>query len=129
MASYAGMVAGGEEADAGVLEGDYIIVSWPPSAKRNKYHIVANVGGAQKTIGEFTVPKSPFAGRIPVLLKAAGHFTVAGSSAEMTTAGNIALFSHTGPGAAATYDAATREMLGAAGTTVSVKRGKLGAEA
>lgn len=106
--------------DAGALASDYIIVSWPPYAKPNKYQIVANVGGAQMTIGEFIVPRSPFAGRIPVRVKAQGPFTVADSSAAMGRPGNIALFSKTSPAAAAAYDPTTSQMLGAAGATVSV---------
>ncbi|MBZ9993110.1 hypothetical protein [Mesorhizobium sp. BH1-1-4] len=106
--------------NAGLLACNHIIVSWLPYARPNKYQIVANVGGTQKTIGEFVVPNSPYAGRLPVVVTASGPFTVAGSSAAMTRPGSISLFS-TRAGAAAAYDAETMEMLGAAGTTVSVE--------
>ncbi|QKC98598.1 hypothetical protein [Mesorhizobium sp. NZP2298] len=107
-------------AAAGVPADDHITVSWRPWAKPNTYQIVANLGGVQTTIGQFIVPRSPFAGRIPVPVKARGPFTVAGGSAAMMTQGRIAVFSKTSPDAAATYDEATWEMLGKAGTTVSV---------
>lgn len=108
---------------------NYITVSWRPYAKPNKYQIVANVGGVQKTIGEFIVPKSPFAGRIPVLVNAPGPFTVAGSSAAMKMPGSIALFSQASPDAIPAYDAATWGMLGTAGATVSVETATPGARA
>ena len=98
----------------------HIMLSWSPSAKPNKYQVVANLGGAQTTIGEFVVPRSPFAGRIPVRVKAPGPFTVAGGEAAMTVHGSIALFSKTSPSATAHYDAATLEMLGDGGAKVSV---------
>ncbi len=107
-------------AATGVLADDHIIVSWPPSAKPNKYQIIANIGGAQTTIGEFVVPKSPFAGRIPVPVKARGPFTIAGGSAAMMIPGRIALFSKASPDAAPAYDLLTREMLGVPGTKKSV---------
>jgi len=107
-------------AAAGVLADDHIIVSWQASAKPSKYQIVANLRGAQTTIGEFVVPRSPFAGRIPVPVKAPGPFTVAGGSAAMMIPGRIALFSKASPDAAPAYDLATREMLGVPGTTKSV---------
>lgn len=109
-------------AHAGALAGDYITVSWRPSAKPNKYQIVANVGGAQTVIGEFIVPNSPFAGRLPVRVKAEGPFTVAGDAAAMSAMGSLALFSASGPGGAFAYDPATTEMLGAAGAHVPVER-------
>jgi hypothetical protein len=108
--------------------GKYITVSWPPSAWPNKYRLVANIGGAQITIGEFVIPNSQFAGRIPVLVTASGPFMVAGSGAEMRMAGSIALFSQAAPGVSA-YDAATTEILGTAGTIVSVETADIGAGA
>lgn len=105
---------------AGALACNYIIVSWLPYARPNKYQIVANVAGTKKTIGEFVVPNSPYAGRLPVVVTESGPFTVSGSSAEMMIPGSISLFSARA-GAAADYDAETLEMLGAAGTTVSVE--------
>jgi hypothetical protein len=108
--------------------GSCIAVSWPPSAWPNKYQLVANIGGAQTTIGEFVIPNSQFAGRIPVLVNASGPFMVAGSGAAMTMAGSIALFSQAAPGVSA-YDAATMEILGSAGTIVSVEKAEIGAGA
>ena len=105
-----------------VVAGNYITVSWPPSAKPNTYRVVANVDGAQTTIGEFTVPRSPFAGRMPVLVKADGPFIVAGAAAAMSAVGSIALFAQAGPDAAMTYDPATTEMLGAAGADLRVEK-------
>ncbi|WP_140707345.1 hypothetical protein [Mesorhizobium sp. B2-3-12] len=104
----------------GAPNDDHIILSWRLSAKPNKYLIIANLDGAKATIGEFVVPRSHFAGRIPVPVKARGPFTVADGDAAMMVNGRIALFSKTNPNAAATYDAATLEMLGDAGSKVSV---------
>ena len=129
IANYASVMAAGETAGADPLAADYVIVSWRPYAKANKYQIVANLDGAQTTIGEFFVPRSSFAGRVPVLVKAAGPFTVAGSSAAMKNPGNIALFSEAYPGAAMAYDTATREMLGETGSTVLAEKATQGAGA
>jgi hypothetical protein len=104
----------------GMPTDNHVIVSWAPSAKPNRYQIVANLGGVQTTIGEFVVPRSPFAGRIPVPVKASGPFIVAGGNITMTIPGRIALFSRAGSSIAATYDAATLGMLGDAGSKVSV---------
>ena len=104
----------------GMPTDNYIMLSWPPSARPNKYQIVANLGGAQTTIGEFVVPRRPFAGRIPDPVKARGPFNVADGDAAMAVHGSIALFSKASDSDAANYDAATLEMLGDGGARVSV---------
>jgi hypothetical protein len=129
IANYAGVMATGARGEPDALAADYLIVSWRPYAKANKYQIVANLDGVQTTIGAFVVPRSSFAGRLPVLVKVPGPFTIAGSGAAMANPGNIALFSEAYSGAALGYDTATQEMLGDAGSTVLAEKATQGAGA
>jgi hypothetical protein len=123
------VLLGAEGAVGASTGGGFITISWPPSTWPNKYQLVANIGGTQTTIGEFVIPNSQFAGRLPVLVNtSSGPFMVAGSGAEMRMAGSIALFSQAAHGVSA-YDAATTEILGSAGTIVSVEKAEIGAGA
>ena len=100
---------------AGVLINDYIKIEYPTSTSPNRYHIVANIGGNQTIIGNFTVPKGSFAGSIAVSVNVLGPFTVADSGAAMSRPGSIALYTESAEGSIS-YDPATTSILGAAGT-------------
>jgi len=103
----------------------YITVCWPASAPPNRYQLVANVGGARKTIGEFIIPKSPFAGRIPVAVAEPGPFIVVGEADMLDVAGTIALFSQAQSGQDFEFDPGTADILGTPGTLLMAEHMKL----
>ncbi|RFC68294.1 hypothetical protein [Mesorhizobium denitrificans] len=103
----------------------YITVCWPSSAPPNRYQLVANVGGIKKIIGEFNIPKSPFAGRIPVTVSEPGPFIVVGDADMLDVAGTIALFSKNASAQDFQFDPATSIILGTPGTLVMAEHMKL----
>ncbi|MGC4025477.1 MAG: hypothetical protein QM744_10195 [Mesorhizobium sp.] len=103
----------------------YITVCWPSSAPPNKYQLIANVGGIKKVVGEFTIPRSSFAGRIPVTIAEPGPFIVVGDADMLDVAGTIALFSKSSSAQGFEFDPATAGILGTPGTLVMAEHMKL----
>ena len=113
------LTAAGMAGYAGLLADNYLSVAFPVGTQPNKYFIVANLRGVQTVIGDFTVPKSPFAGSLAVMVSAHGSFDVAGSGDMMAAAQSIGLFTQSNPTSDIAYDTETTSILGPAGTTVS----------
>jgi Domain of unknown function (DUF4347) len=109
----------GMSAYAGVFVANYINIKYSAATKANNYYVVANVRGNPTIIGNFAVPKCTFAGEIAVSVNIEGPLTVAGSSAAMSAAGSVGLFTQSNADNKLGYDLATTSILGAAGATVS----------
>ena len=100
------------------LQGEFIHIKWPVGTKPNRYLIVANMRGKREVVGEFIIPEGPFAGSIPIPVKAPAPFIVAGDDERMNEFRSIALFTESRPGEPMQYDAMTTAILGAAGTII-----------
>jgi len=117
-------MAFGDAANANARN-SYITVCWSSSAPPNLFRLVANIGGVKRAIGEFAVPKSPFAGRIPVAVSEPGPFIVVGDADMLDVAGTIALFSKSTSAQDFEFDSATADILGTPGSLVMAEHMKL----